>query len=176
MPGGTTHGGVAISSSRSSGWEPHEPLLAHVSESPGVPAALAELAPLRYYAEYARRYAARDLDAFMEMFDEDWTMVDHRAGGAAAAIERSTCRAWTSSVFAVSPDVRFAIDEVLACDDRVVAIRASYRGQGPGGRGQFAFVAGFVTVVEGGHSIQVDQYEYDDDDAMLARYAELTRG
>jgi hypothetical protein len=98
-----------------------------------VPRALAELAPLRYYAEYARRYAARDLDAFIELFDEDWTMVDHRTGGAAEPIGTATCRAWTASVFAVSPDVRFAIDEVLACSDRVVAIRASYRGQGPGG-------------------------------------------
>jgi hypothetical protein len=139
-----------------------------------VPPSLAHLAPLRYYAEYARRYAARDLDAFIEMFDEDWTMVDHRTGGAAEPIGTATCRAWTASVFAVSPDVRFTIGEVLACDDRVVAIRASYRGQGPGGRGEFAFVAGFVTLVEGGHSVHVDLYEYDDDEAMLARYRALT--
>lgn len=139
-----------------------------------MPPSLAQLAPLRYYAEYGRRYAARDLDAFMELFAEGWTMVDHRSGGAEEPIGTATCRAWTASVFAVSPDVRFAIDDVLACDERVVAIRASYHGQGQGGHGEFAFLGGFVTVVERGHSVHVDLYEYDDDQAMLARYRALT--
>lgn len=139
-----------------------------------MPPPLAGLAPLRYYAEFARRYASRDLDAFIEMFDEDWMMVDHRSAGWEGVVRRDRCRALTKSVYAVSPDVRFAIDEVLACDDRVVAMRASYIGHGRGGQGAFAFVAGFVTVVENGHSITVDAYEYDDDEAMLARYEALT--
>ncbi len=133
-------------------------------------------APLRYYADYARRYASRDLDWFMELFVEDWTMVNHRLGPPAESIGREQCRALTASVFAVAPDVRFSIDDVLACDDRVIAMRATYQGQGPGGRVAFAFLAGFVTTIEDGHSLHVDQYEYDDDDSILARYAELTRG
>ncbi len=133
-------------------------------------------APLRYYAEYARRYASRDLDSFMELFVEDWTMVDHRVVPPNAPIGREQCRALTASVFAVAPDVRFSLDDVLACDEHVIAMRASYQGQGPGGRGEFAFLAGFVTTVVDGHSVHVDQYEYDDDAAMLARYAELTCG
>lgn len=133
------------------------------------------LAPLRYYAEYGRRYASRDLDRFMELFVADWTMVNHRLGAPAEPFGRKECRALTASVFAVAPDVRFAIDDVLACDERVIAMRASYHGQALGGRGEFAFLAGFVTAVEDGHSLHVDQYEYDDDAAMLARYAELTR-
>jgi SnoaL-like protein len=141
----------------------------------GVPPELAELAPLRHYDEYARRYAARDLDAFIELFAEDWTMVDHRPGGWDSAIGREACRVLTASVLAVSPDVRFTIDEVLACDERVVAMRASYHGSGIGGRGRFAFEAGFVTLIEGGLSISVDIYEYEDNEAMLARFAELTR-
>jgi hypothetical protein len=163
-----------IGSSRSSGWDAPAHLLARVADPPGVPPSLAHLAPLRYYAEYGRRYASRDLDAFMELFAEGWTMVDHRSGGAEEPIGRGTCRAWTASVFAVSPDVRFTIDDVLACDRRVVAIRTSYRGQGPDGRGEFAFLGGIVTLVEAGHSVHVDLYEYDDDEAMLARYRELT--
>jgi SnoaL-like domain len=113
----------------------------------------------------------------MELFAERWTLDDHRVGGAGRTIGRETVRAWTASVFAVSPDVRFTIDDVLACDDRVIALRASYlgRGLGPGGAGAFAFVGGFVTVIEGGCSVSVDQYDYDDDAAMLARYAALTR-
>jgi hypothetical protein len=140
----------------------------------GVPPELAELPPLRYYAEYGRRYAAQDLDSFIELFDEDWKMTDYRAEGWGSTMGREECRAMTASVFAVSPDVRFSVDEVIACDERVVAMRASYHGSGMGGRSRFAFEAGFVTVIEGGHSITVDVYEYDDNDAILARYAELT--
>jgi hypothetical protein len=142
----------------------------------GLCAACDDRAPLRYYAEYGKRYAARDLDAFMELFADGWTMVIRSAGAAIETIDVATCRAWTASVYAVSPDVRFAIDEVLACDERVLAMRASYHGQGPGGRGEFAYVAGFVTVVERGHSMHTEQFEYDDDAAMLARYTEITRG
>jgi hypothetical protein len=169
-------GGAAITSSRSRKRDARGQTLEAVAGSVGIPPELAGLPPLRHYAEYGRRYASRDLDAFIELFDEDWEMVDHRADGWASKLGRDTCRALTASVFAVSPDVRFAVDEVLACNERVVAMRASYHGSGAGGRGRFAFEAGFVTVVEKGHSISVDQYEYEDNEAMLARFAELTRG
>ncbi len=139
-----------------------------------MPVELADLAPLRYYAEYGLRYGEHDLEAFMELFDERWRMVDHRAGGLRSPVGRDVCRAMTASVFAVSPDVRFAIDEVLACNEQVVAMRASYHGSAIGGSGRFAFEGGFVTLVEDGHSLSVDQYEYDDNEAMLARFAELT--
>jgi hypothetical protein len=143
---------------------------------PGVPPELADLPPLRHYAEYARRYDARDLDGFIALFAADWRLIDHRADGWGSEIGREACRVVTASVFAVSPDVRFTVDEVLACDERVVAMRASYHGSGIGGRGRFAFEAGFVTLVEGGLSIGSDAYEYEDNEAMLARFEELTRG
>ncbi|HEY2570486.1 MAG TPA: nuclear transport factor 2 family protein, partial [Solirubrobacteraceae bacterium] len=78
-----------------------------------MPPELADLPPLRHYAEYGRRYAAQDLDGFIALFAAEWMLVDHRAEGW-GSIGRETCRALTASVFAVSPDVRFAIDEVLA--------------------------------------------------------------
>lgn len=146
-----------------------------VKGAPGVPPELADLPPLRHYAEYGRRYGAQDLDGFIALFAADWTLVDHRTDGW-GSIGREACRALTASVFAVSPDVRFTVDEVLACDERVVAMRASYHGSGIGGRGRFAFEAGFVTLVEGGLSISSDAYEYEDNEAMLARFDELTRG
>lgn len=168
-------GGAAITSSRSRKRDAPERTLGAITGSVGIPPELAELPPLRHYAEYGRRYASRDLDAFIELFDERWKMIDHRPGGWEAAIGREGCRVLTASVFAVSPDVRFTVDEVLACDDRVLAMRASYHGRGVGGRGRFAFEAGFVTVIERGHAISVDVYEYEDNNAMLARFAELTR-
>lgn len=168
--------GSAITSSRSSRRDAPNASLTGITDSIGVPAGLADLPPLRYYAEYGRRYEARDLDAFIELFDERWMMTDHRTVGWESTLGRDACRALTASVFAVSPGVRFAVDEVIACNERVVAMRASYHGQGAGGHGRFAVEAGFVTLVENGHSLSVDQYEYDDDVAMLARYTELTRG
>jgi predicted ester cyclase len=162
-----------MASSHSVGRDAVHALHASVAERIGVPPSLADLPPLRYYAEYARRYNEHDLGAFMELFAEGWIMVDHRACGWEDVLGREACRAMTKAVFAVSPDVRFAIDEVLACNDRVVAIRASYDGHGLNGRGAFAFLGGFVTVVEDGHSVSVDQYEYDDEAAMLARYRVL---
>ena len=138
-----------------------------------MPSALADLPPLRYYAEYARRYNTHDLDAFIELFSQEWILVDHRTFGWEDVLGRDACRALTKSVYDVSPDVRFAIDEVLACNERVVAFRASYNGHGKGGCGAFAFLGGFVTVVADGHSVSVDQYEYDDEAAILARYRAL---
>jgi hypothetical protein len=138
-----------------------------------VPTSLADLPPLRYYAEYARRYNAHDLDAFIELYAEGWILVDHRTAGWEEVFGREACRMLTKSVFDVSPDVRFAIDEVLACNERVVAMRASYNGHGYGGSGAFAFLGGFVSVIEDEHSAAVHQYEYDDEEAMLARYRVL---
>ena len=71
-------------------------------------------------------------------------------------------------------DTRCEIDEVLACDDRVIATRIAARGHASDGAGEAAFLVGHVTVVEGGRVVSLDQYDYDDDAAMLARYAELS--
>jgi hypothetical protein len=170
-----TTGVSAITSSRSRKRDASESPLVCVAGAPGVPPELADLPPLRHYAEYGRRYGAQDLDGFIALFAADWRLVDHRVEGWGSEIGREGCRVLTASVFAVSPDVRFTVDEVLACDERVVAMRASYHGSGIGGHGRFAFEAGFVTLVEGGLSISSDAYEYEDNEAMLARFDELTR-
>ena len=171
-----TTGVSAITSSRSRKRDASGSPLGCVTGALGVPSELADLPPLRHYAEYGRRYDAQDLDGFIALFSAEWRLIDHRADGWGSSIGREACRVLTASVFAVSPDVRFTIDEVLACDERVVAMRASYHGSGIGGRGRFAFEAGFVTLVEGGLSISSDAYEYEDNEAMLARFDELTRG
>jgi hypothetical protein len=75
-------------------------------------------------------------------------------------------------VFAAAPDIRGTVDEVLACDERVIAMRVRYRGHGTQA-GEFEALFGCVTVVEDGLATRVDNYEYDDDAAMLRRYHEL---
>jgi hypothetical protein len=69
-----------------------------------------------------------------------------------------------------------AVDEVLACDDRLVAFTMTWRGSGADGGGELALPIGNVYVVEGGRVAHLDQYDPDDRQAMIARYAELGGG
>jgi hypothetical protein len=79
-------------------------------------------------------------------------------------------RQWLDTVWQMSPDLRFALDEVLACDDRVIAFRAAWVGTNIDGGGPFSIPLGLVI-----HRDGMDLYEPDDRDAMLARFEELTR-
>jgi SnoaL-like protein len=145
-----------------------------VVDPSGVPSALADLPPLRFFVEFGRRYNERDIAGLLELFAADWRMVDYREGdwdGNIGGIEGA--RALIESVFAVSPDVRFKIDEVLACDARLIALRVSYQGRGEGGLGEFAYLSGYVAVIEHGLWARTSEYEHDDDAAMLARYRDL---
>jgi len=71
-----------------------------------------------------------------------------------------------------SADLRIEMDEVLACDERVIAMRATVRGTSPDGR-QFEVALGLVDVVEDGLFVSADRYDAESRDAMLTRYAEL---
>ncbi len=135
---------------------------------------LGERAPERFYADFIRRSATRDLEAVLELFAPEWTMVDHRSLGWDTVSGLEGARELWSSVFAISPDIRPEVDEVLACDDRAIAVRAAYRGHASDGTGTFELLAGFVNVVQNGRLLSSDVYEYNDDDALLARFAELT--
>jgi len=144
------------------------------AHAPGVaPAVLGERPPERYYAELIRRWSTRDLEAMLELCDENWVMVDHRALGWGPMRGRDGFRELLRSVFQISPDVRLEIDDVLACDERVIALRTAYRGHASDGSGDFELLGGHVAVVEGGRVLSLDQHDYDDEAAMLHRYAEL---
>jgi ketosteroid isomerase-like protein len=68
------------------------------------------------------------------------------------------------------------IDEVIACDERVIAVRISLLGTSPelaGGEVEVSFVQ--VRVYEGGVFVSSEMFDADDRQAILARYAELTR-
>jgi hypothetical protein len=171
---GQRHRGVSIASNRASGRDEHEPSLAPVVGARGVPPAPAELPPLRFFAEFGRRYAARDTEGILALFAENWGMVDFRAGdwkGDIAALKGA--RELIEAVFAVSPDVRLTVDEVLACDERLIALRVSYKGHGEGGYGDFEYRSGYVALIENERWVHTSEYEHDDDASMLARYREL---
>jgi ketosteroid isomerase-like protein len=136
-------------------------------------AALGDRPPERYWHALGRAYAARDLDALIELNHPDCTLVDHRGlgwepiRGIEQAIEH-----WRSG-WAVASDLRLEVDEVLACDDRVIALRVTWRGSALDGGGELAFPHGVVSVLESGRNLSWDQYEHDDREAILDRYTEL---
>jgi hypothetical protein len=166
-------GGVAIALNRANGRDEHTPVETPV---PGLSAAIAthgDLAPLRFFAEFGRAYAARDVDGLVDLFAEEWTMVDFRPHESQDLYGVDNARAMIKSVFTVSPDIRFAIDDVLACDDRVIALTVSYKGRGQGGLGEFAYISGYVAVIEDGRWVSTSEFEHDDEETILARYRAL---
>jgi len=136
------------------------------------PVILGDRPPERYWAEYQRLYAAHDVDALLEMYVEDWVVTDHRALGWGNARGRKHAEALLRSVLSTSPNLRLEVDDVIACDEHVIAMRYTWRGHGLKA-GEVALSVGAVTVIEDGLWVSLDLYEPDDDQAMLARYAEL---
>jgi hypothetical protein len=61
----------------------------------------------------------------------------------------------------------------LACDDRVIALRATVHGTTIEGGARFNRPMGIVVLVEDGLIVRRDQYDHQDTKAMLARYTEL---
>jgi hypothetical protein len=97
-------------------------------------------------------------------------MIDFRPHDSEAIRGVGGARALIKSVFAVSPDIRFAVDEVLACDERVIALTVSYEGDARGGRGQFLYISGYVAEIKDGLWLSTSEFEHDAHGALLARY------
>jgi class 3 adenylate cyclase/ketosteroid isomerase-like protein len=157
--------------------EDREGMLARFAELSGAPdVAPAMPLPLRMVREDERNYTAHDADAFVALYAEDFELVDHRPAAWGTISGRDALHAHISAAFEGWSDVRQEIDEVLACDDRVIATIVSFRGQaGPDG-GEFEIAIGWVAVYEGGLARRADVYEADDRQAIVARYTELGGG
>ncbi|MGA2455757.1 MAG: nuclear transport factor 2 family protein [Solirubrobacteraceae bacterium] len=131
----------------------------------GYRAKLGHRAPERLAVEYKRRFDAHDLDGVRDLHAEGFVMVDHRAHNSTDAEEE-----WRPEYGSL--DVRIELEEVLACDERVIAMRATVRGTSPDGE-QFEVPLGLVDVTENGLFTSADRYDPENRDAMLARYTEL---
>jgi hypothetical protein len=166
-------GGVAIATNRANGRDQCTPVLPPVAGLSDAISAHGDLAPLRFFAEFGKAYAARDVEWLIALFADDWTMADFRPHDAQNVYGVAGARAMIKSVFTVSPDISFAIDEVLACDERVIALTVSYNGRSQGGLGEFAYISGYVAVIEDGRWVSTSEFEHDDAEAMLARYRAL---
>jgi ketosteroid isomerase-like protein len=149
-------------------------MIARFAELGGGLAALGDRPPERWLAEFAGRYARRDIDRLMELYTDDFVTVDHRTlgweemrkddGGQRAALESS---------LAAGSDQWFVVDEVLACDDRFIAARGRFHGKSADGGGAFEIAFGVVAVVEDGQVSWMEWFDYDAREAVLVRYAEL---
>ena len=82
-------------------------------------------------------------------------------------------REFWRSALSVSSAQYGEIDEVLECDDRVIAVMVTWRGIARDTGGVFALPVGNVSVIEAGRNVSQDQYDPGDRDAMLACYVEL---
>ena len=131
----------------------------------GYHAQLGYRAPERLAVEYKRRFDAHDLDGLRDLHAKGFAMVDHREHNSQDAEEE-----WRPEYG--SPDLRIEMEEVLACDERVIAMRATVRGTNPDGQA-FEVSLGLVDAVEDGLFVSADRYDAENRDAILARYTEL---
>ena len=111
----------------------------------------------------------------LAFYADDWALTDHRALGWEPVQGREGAGQFVRSAFANVPDLDFTVDEVFGCDDRVIACRCSWGGSGLRGSGPWTYSIGTVQWVRDGQLAGIDVFGPDDVDAMLARYAELTR-
>jgi len=105
---------------------------------PGYHAELGHRAPERLAVEYKRCFDAHDLDGVRDLQAEAFVMVDRRERNSQGAEEE-----WRPEYG--SSDVRIEMEEVLACDERVIAMCATVRGTSPDGQ-QFEVPLGSWTL------------------------------
>jgi ketosteroid isomerase-like protein/tetratricopeptide (TPR) repeat protein len=138
-------------------------------------AVLGDRPPERAIAEWIWCVDARNVDAIVELFAEDIVRVDHRKLGWDEVRGRDALRDLYRSAMDIWPDVHTEPHEVLACDDRVIAF--THTTSGTDGKGSpFEIPFGVVFLVENGLITTWDQYEPDNRQAMIGRYAELGGG
>ena len=147
--------------------------LARYAELGGGQALLGDRPSERWWANVLCAYARGDVEALVDLYAEDWAYTDHRQLGWETMRGQSEVREFWRSALSVSTAQHGEIDEVLACDDRVIAVTVTWRGIAADTGGAFALPVGNVSVIEAGHNVSQEQFDPGDRDALLARYAEL---
>jgi hypothetical protein len=150
-------------------------MLVRYAELGGGARLLGNTPPERWFGELLVAYAEGDVVKLVDLHADGWRNTDHRNPGWEETQGGEEIAQFFSSPFEVSDDHYAEVDEVLACDDRVIAARVSYRGNRREGRGELVLQMGSVSVIESGVRVSADLYAPEDRDAMLARYAELGR-
>jgi class 3 adenylate cyclase/ketosteroid isomerase-like protein/tetratricopeptide (TPR) repeat protein len=170
---------VSVRDGRLARGETYEPedrasMVARYAELGGGQGPLGDRPPERVWAEYIRRYAARDLDGLAELIAPDWVLVDHRTLGWEEVRGHDGAINHLRSGFDVTTDSHLEVDEVLACDARVLAMRITVYGTNADGGARFARPLAIVSAVADGRMLRREQFDHHDTEAVLARYAELS--
>jgi ketosteroid isomerase-like protein len=131
-------------------------------------------APLQWLEEEVRRYNTHDFDALAKLYTEDFVLVDHRRVGWGTIVGRDALMANTAEATRGAPDITMEVAEVLACEGNVLATRVVYRGHTNRGGGSWELPVAPVTVYRDGLAFTCDLYDWDDREAILARFAELS--
>lgn len=128
----------------------------------------------RAYASYMTRIATHDVDAILELFADGHVLREHRTISVKARTGKADLGALFESWFAAAPDLRCEVDEVLACDERVIALRVVYRGHARDGGGVVENWLGLVVMADDrGLWVSTDQFESEDVAGMLQCFAAL---
>ena len=155
----------------------HEAMLARFAELSGERQEPRVSPPEAWFDEFQRRWNAHDRDALLEIYGEDWVMTDRRTLALWEQVRgKEEMAVLNDSALSMWPDARFELDEVLARDERMIAVRGKWFGSGVAGSGESALAIGGVWVIESGLAVSGDVYDPDDRQAIIARYVELGGG
>jgi tetratricopeptide (TPR) repeat protein len=142
----------------------------------GPPVAPADGLPsIRVVHEYVRRMNAGDAEGALALCAEDIAAVDHRRLRGDTLHGREDFLGFLRYVTR-SVDMRLAVEEVLAADDRAVAFLVSHRWSSSDTGGRAELVVAWVWTLDGGLIATMDGYDPDDREAALARFGELRDG
>jgi class 3 adenylate cyclase/ketosteroid isomerase-like protein len=150
-------------------------MLARYRELGGTLDLLGHKPPERLWAEFKRLFDAHDVDGLLELYAEDWCFIDHRKLGMQLGTGPEGAAALFRSAFDGSADVRVDVEQVIACDERVIALAGAYRGTSSTEGAEFEIPFAVVTVIEDCLLHRTEAFEPEDRAAIIARYHELAR-
>ena len=148
-------------------------ILRRYHELGGYPVAFDDRPPERLVGTTYRYVLSGDMKRLGELYAEDAVILDHRALPWEDARGRSAIKRLYESGRSAFPDLWLDVVEVVACDDRVMALRYKLCGHGTDGGGEMEVPQGSVVMVEDEQLVSVELYDIDERAAMLKRYEEL---
>ena len=129
-------------------------MIRRYAELGGGQATLGDAPPARWFRDLIAAEAARDLEPLRDLFAEDFTFTDHRPMGWEPVTGREAAGELFRSGWDVAAYLHREVDEVLACDERVIALRCTLRFLNREGGGRSEVPLGLVAVIEDGVCLQ----------------------
>jgi hypothetical protein len=148
-------------------------LLVRYAELGGGARLLGARRPERWFKELLVAFAEADVVKLVDLHADGWRNTDHRSPTWKEGPRGEQLARFSSTPFEVSDDHYAEVDEVLACDDRVIAADVTYHGRSKEGGGELVLRFASVSVIESEVRVSADLYDREDRQAVLVRYTEL---